>query len=228
MKPISCKHNTIKKPALEKMSDFFTARVAGYDEHMMTEVKGCKEGYIKLAELVLRDTAKILDLGCGTGLELDEIFKRLPHVSVVGIDLTQAMLDQLKQKYLDKDIRLIYGNYFDIDLSENTFDTAISFQTMHHFPREDKVGLYRKIHKALKSNGVYIEADYMITDQSLENKLHTENTRLCSKMNTPQGEVYHFDIPFTVDHQITMFKQAGFSSAKMVFRMQNTTIVLAK
>ena len=50
LKPISCKHNTIKKPALEKMSDFFTARVAGYDEHMLTEVKGCKEGYIKELE----------------------------------------------------------------------------------------------------------------------------------------------------------------------------------
>ncbi|WP_404989166.1 hypothetical protein [Clostridium culturomicium] len=32
---------------MEKMSDFFTARVEGYDEHMLTNVEGCKEAYKK-------------------------------------------------------------------------------------------------------------------------------------------------------------------------------------
>lgn len=91
---------TIKQPLLEKMSDFFTARVEGYDEHMLNNVEGCKERYIKMAELVPDGTETILDLGCGTGLELDEIFNRLPNVSVVGIDLTQAMLDKLRQNTL--------------------------------------------------------------------------------------------------------------------------------
>jgi len=91
--------STPKQPLLEKMEDFFTARVDGYDEHMLNEVKGCKEGYIKMAELIPDGTESILDLGCGTGLELDEIFKRLPDVSLVGIDLTQAMLDKLRQKH---------------------------------------------------------------------------------------------------------------------------------
>lgn len=55
---------------------------------MLIDVEGCKEGYIKMAELVPDSTEAILDLGCGTGLELDELFKRFPNVSVVGIDLT--------------------------------------------------------------------------------------------------------------------------------------------
>ena len=116
----------VRHAKLERMSDFFTARLNGYEEHMLTD-EG-KEAYKKLAELVPGNTEKILDLGCGTGLELDEIFKRLPSVSVVGIDLTQAMLDKLKQKYPDKNIKLIYANFFDVDLGVNTFDTAISFQ----------------------------------------------------------------------------------------------------
>lgn len=37
---------------MEKMSDFFAARVEGYDEHMLTEVAGCKEGYAEMARLV--------------------------------------------------------------------------------------------------------------------------------------------------------------------------------
>jgi len=211
---------------LERMSDFFSKRLDGYEEHMLTD--SGKKAYKKLAALVPSNTARILDLGCGTGLELDEIFKRLPSVSVVGIDMTQAMLDKLKQKHLDKDIQLICGNYFNVDLGENTFDTAISFQSMHHFSYVEKVGLYTKIRKALKSNGVYIECDYMVTEQSIEDELYAENARLRLDMNIPQGKFYHFDTPCTVDNQIAMLKQAGFSSADPVFRMENTTIIVAK
>lgn len=219
---------TIKKPSLEKMSDFFTARVEGYDEHMLNDARGCKEGYIKMAELVPDSTETILDLGCGTGLELDEIFKRLPNVSVVGIDLTQAMLDKLMQKHYDKNIKLICGDYFDVDFGENSFDVAISFQTMHHFSHAEKVGLYTRICKALKSKGVYIECDYMVTDQSVEDELFAENARLRREMNIPDGEFYHFDTPCTIDNQIGMLKKAGFLSAEMVWRMENTTIIVAK
>ena len=37
---------------LEQMSDFFTTRVIGYDEHMINDVEGCKECYKKMATLV--------------------------------------------------------------------------------------------------------------------------------------------------------------------------------
>ena len=219
---------TIQQPSIEKMSDFFTARVEGYDDHMLNEVEGCKEGYIKMADLIPDDTETILDLGCGTGLELDEIFKRLPHVSVLGIDLAQAMLDKLRQKHFDKNIKLICGNYFEAYLGENIFDLAISFQTMHHFSHTEKVGLYTKLHKALKQKGMYIECDYMVTEQSVEDELSAENARLRREMNIPDGEFYHFDTPCTIDNQIAMLKKAGFSSVEMVWRMENTTIIVAK
>jgi ubiquinone/menaquinone biosynthesis C-methylase UbiE len=213
---------------LEKMSDFFEARIDGYEAHMLNDIKGLKEGYRKLAELIPVNTAKILDLGCGTGLELVEIFMRFKHVSVVGIDLTQKMLDELKLKYGTRDIRLICGNYFDIGLGENTFDTVISCQTMHHFSRDEKVGLYRKICKALKPQGIYIELDYMVTEQAIEEELRAENARIRRGLIIPPGEFYHFDIPFTVENQIAMCKEAGFVSAEKVFRIENNTIIMAK
>jgi tRNA (cmo5U34)-methyltransferase len=215
----------MKQPKLEKMVDFFTSRLDGYDEHMLGF---CKESYRIFAELVPVNSTRILDLGCGTGLELDEIFKRLPDVSVFGIDLSQAMLDKLKQKHADKNIELICGDYFDIDLGEKVFDTAISFQTMHHFSHDKKIGLYERICRALKPNGLYIECDYMVTKQSVEDELYAENDRLRREMNIPQGEFYHFDTPCTVKNQIKMFKQAGFSFADPIHRMDNTTIITAK
>ena len=118
---------------LEPMASFFAARVGMYDEHMLNDVEGCREGYLTMAELVPEGTESLLDLGCGTGLELDEIFKKLPDASVTGIDLTQAMLDRLKEKHPDKSLNLICGDYFSVALGEGVYDCAVSFQTMHHF-----------------------------------------------------------------------------------------------
>ena len=55
---------------LEKMDAFFTARLNGYDEHMMAEIEGAREFYPYTAVLLpLEHDVKVLDLGCGTGLE---------------------------------------------------------------------------------------------------------------------------------------------------------------
>lgn len=213
---------------MEKMDDFFAARVDGYDEHMLNEVDGCREAYKKIAEFIPADTKNLLDLGCGTGLELEGIFKRFPEISVTGIDLTKAMLDRLSEKYSDKNITLINGDYFSTDLGRKHFDAAISFQTMHHFSHEMKIGLYKKIRNSLKRGGVYIECDYMVETQSEEEHWYAENARIRKKLNIPENEFYHFDTPCTTENQIKMFLIAGFASAENVYRVGNTTIITAK
>lgn len=213
---------------MEKMDEFFAARVDGYDEHMLNEVEGCREAYGKMAELIPVNTKNLLDLGCGTGLELEGIFKRFPEISVTGIDLAKAMLERLSEKYSEKKITVINGDYFSTDLGRERFDTAISFQTMHHFSHEMKIGLYEKIRNSLKSGGVYIECDYMVETQEEENHWYAENARIRKEMNIPENEFYHYDTPCTIENQIKMFLTAGFASAEKVFRIENTTIIIAK
>lgn len=213
---------------MEKMDEFFAARVDGYDEHMLNEVGGCREVYEKMAELIPDGTKNLLDLGCGTGLELAGIFRRFPEISVTGIDLSKAMLEKLSEKYSDKNITLINADYFSTDLGRERFDTAISFQTMHHFSHEMKIGLYKKILNSLKSGGLYIECDYMAETQAEEDYWYSENVRIRKEMNIPENEFYHFDTPCTAPNQIKMFKAAGFASAEKIFRMESTTIIIAK
>lgn len=213
---------------IEKMDEFFAARAEGYDVHMLNEVGGCRECYAKMAELVPDKTKNLLDLGCGTGLELEGIFRRFPDISVTGIDLTKSMLDRLSEKYRGKNITLICGDYFTADLGRECFDTAISFQTMHHFTHERKIGLYRKIRESLKSGGVYIECDYMVDTQAEEDFFFAENARLRRKQGISEEEFYHYDTPCTIENQIKMLLAAGFSSAEKVFKIENTTIIIAK
>ena len=213
---------------IEQMSDFFTAHVDGYDEHMLNKVEGCKDGYVKMSELLPQDAAEILDLGCGTGLELDEIFKTKPSINVTGIDLTQAMLDKLKQKHPDKNLSLINASYFDYDFGICKYDAAISFQTMHHFSHEDKLKLYSKVFAALKTNGQYIECDYVVGSQQQEDFYYSENKRIREEQGILEGEFYHYDTPCTIDNQIKMLSKAGFKTVKISWRVENTTIIVAK
>ena len=210
---------------LEKMNDFFAARVDGYDEHMINNVEGCREGYKVMASLVPETTIKILDLGCGTGLELDEIFKLHPDAEVVGIDMTAEMLSELKKKHGDKKLNVICGDYFEEPFGSSVYDCVISFETMHHFSKESKTELYKKIYNSLKKEGVYIECDYMIESDEEEEYFFSELKRLKIQEGIDDNVICHFDTPCTVDNQIKMFCNAGFSQVTKHFRMGGTTII---
>ena len=213
---------------LETMSDFFTTRTEMYDEHMLSEVEGCKEGYVKMAFHVPKDSETLLDLGCGTGLELEAIYSLLPRLKVTGIDLTKAMLDKLRDKFPHKDMTLICGDYFKTDFGKEIFDCAVSFQTMHHFTKDKKLGLYKRLWDSLKDGGVYIECDYMVLTQAEEDHWFSENERLRREQGIVGDEFYHYDTPCSVDNQIALLRDAGFGDITEVFRVENTTMLVAK
>lgn len=54
----------------EEMSAFFSTRKDNYEEHMK---KNWAKDYRKFSEKLPPECRHILDLGCGTGLELDEL-----------------------------------------------------------------------------------------------------------------------------------------------------------
>lgn len=212
---------------LEKMDDFFASRVGMYDSHMLNDVPGCKSGYAEMARRIPKNTKSLLDLGCGTGLELSEIFRRFPKLLVTGVDLTKAMLDALKVKFKDAPLRLIHGDYFTCDFG-GKYDCAVSFQTMHHFKKSDKLVLYKKIYAALSTCGTYIECDYMVENQEDEDFYFAEYERLIRTQSLSGETYYHFDTPCTVSNQILLLKQAGFSCVQKVWKCENTTMIVAE
>lgn len=209
------------------MSDFFIARIADYDENMLNTDWGYNEGRVELAKQIPPNIESLLDLGCGTGLELAEIFKLYPDIEVTGIDLTQVMLDKLKEKYSDKNTKLICDSYFNADFGKGIYNAAISCETLHHFSHEDKQKLYSRIREALKPNGRYIECDCMVLEQSEEDFYFSENKRIRAEQGIADGEFYHYDTPCTIENQIKLLLNAGFKEIRQVFRQEYTTIIVA-
>ena len=202
---------------LEKMSDFFEIRLDGYDDHMMTNIECASEFYPFTAkQLPTAENCCILDLGCGTGLELQEYYKLNFSAKVTGIDLSQGMLTELQRKFVGKDITLILGSYFDVPLGENVFDAAVSVESLHHFTKEEKVGLYSKLHIALKDDGYFILTYYFSLSDD-EERMHRNNfIALKTEQGITDDEFYHYDTPLTVKHELEALVEAGFASVEVL------------
>ena len=202
---------------LEKMADFFENRLDGYDEHMMTNIEAADEFYPFTAkQLPTTENCHILDLGCGTGLELEEYYPLNPSAKITGVDLSQGMLSALKKKFADKDITLICGSYFDVHFGMSLFDSAVSVESLHHFTKAEKVPLYTKLRRALIDGGYFVLTDYFsLTDE--EERMHRQNLiELKAAQGISDDEFYHYDIPLTVRHETEALLDAGFSSVEVL------------
>ena len=202
---------------LEKMSDFFENRLDGYDKHMMTNIESATEFYPYTANLLpVAENSCILDLGCGTGLELEFYYQICPSAQVTGIDLSSGMLVALEKKFAEKDITLIVGSYFDEPLGENIFDAAVSVESLHHFTKDEKLPLYAKLCTALKETGYFVLTDYFALSDE-EERMHRETLlRLKAEQGITDDAFYHYDTPLTVAHETDALKEAGFSSVEVL------------
>jgi tRNA (cmo5U34)-methyltransferase len=130
------------------MNNFFDTRARSYDNHMLMELK-LEVFYDEFQNCIdVNDhTVSFLDLGCGTGLEIERIFNVCPNATVTGIDLSQGMLGVLKEKFKNysNKLHLICASYFDVDFGQNVFDYVISTYSLHHFSKEEKYSLYKRI-----------------------------------------------------------------------------------
>lgn len=196
---------------LEKMGEFFDARLDGYEEHQLNTIESAREFYPFTASCLPKEGgAMVLDLGCGTGLELDEFFALNPNAKVTGIELAAGMLDALQKKLIGKDITLINGSYFEVPFGEEKFDAAVSVESLHHFTKEEKIPLYIKLRAALKPGGYFILTDYFALSEEEENGFRQELLRIRKEQNLSDDEFYHYDTPLTVEHEKEALLAAGF------------------
>lgn len=201
---------------LEKMNEFFSKRLDGYEEHQLNAIDGAREFYPFTASLLpVQNGAAVLDLGCGTGLELEYYFKFNPTAKITSIDLSEDMLAALKQKFSGKAITAIHGSYFDIPFEKDRYDAAVSVESLHHFTKEEKTSLYKKVLQALAADGFFILTDYFARTEEEENFFRRELLRLKAAQGIIDNALYHYDTPLTAEHEMQILREAGFSCAEI-------------
>ena len=202
---------------LERMGEFFDARITGYEEHQLNCIDSAQEFYPFTASCLPQvPGAHILDLGCGTGLELGYYYEMVPSAAITGIDLAPGMLGELRNKYPDKSMTLILGSYFDVPFKERAYDAAVSVESLHHFTKEEKIPLYEKLRNAMKPEGYFILTDYFAFSDEEEQFHHSELLRLKKEQGIADEAFYHYDTPLTVKHETEALLEAGFSYVEVL------------
>lgn len=96
---------------------------------------------------------KVLDLGCGFGEHCRQ-FVNCGAEKVVGIDISEKMLEVARVENCDPKITYLNMPMEDIAELQDTFDIVISSLAFHYV--EDFEGVIRNIHNLLKENGIFI------------------------------------------------------------------------
>lgn len=215
--------DTVKDQPPEAMDAFFTARIDGYEAHMQIWAAA----YRRFAQLLPKVPGNVLDLGVGTGLELDEIWAIDPTIPVTGVDMCRAMLDLLAEKHRDKALTLICDDYFRYDMGQEKWDTVISFESFHHFLHPEKTDLYRKICRGLKPGGYLLLGDYIACCDEEEELLREVYLLKRQQYTVPAGQFIHMDIPMTLEHETAILREAGFRTVTPLDSIDGATILLA-
>ncbi|MCD7947605.1 MAG: class I SAM-dependent methyltransferase [Oscillospiraceae bacterium] len=101
----------------------------------------------------------ILDLGCGTGAVLKRITDNDARIKAYGVDFSENMLAQAKQKLGDSAI-LTFGDAEHLPFDNEFFDVVYCNDSFHHYPSPEAV--LAEVRRVLKKNGVFVLCDIWI------------------------------------------------------------------
>ncbi|MBS3168543.1 class I SAM-dependent methyltransferase [Candidatus Woesearchaeota archaeon] len=113
-----------------------------------------------ISELKINKRDKILEIGVGSGLNL-EYYPKYCHV--YGIDLSKSMLEKAKNKTIKAKLNLEITNAESLKYKNNYFDKALSTYTLRVCKDPNKV--LKEISRVVKPKGIFV-----IFDQFKENK----------------------------------------------------------
>jgi 2-polyprenyl-3-methyl-5-hydroxy-6-metoxy-1,4-benzoquinol methylase len=135
--------------------------------------------YLEIAKgLNANKNLRILDLGCGRGLQTQLLARNAAHVTGIEPDPKrfQLALRDVRSSRVKNKIEFVNGTLEDATLEEGTLDRAVSFCVLEHIPNLDEV--LAKIFKLLRSGGeLHATVDSLgnMDDQALIEKHRKEH-----------------------------------------------------
>ena len=89
----------------------------------------------------VRDEARILDAGCGTGEVASRLAARFPRARVLGVDIIDSHLDLARSRYRRSSARLSFEHQsiYGLAAADGSFDLTVCRHVIHSIPYPERV-----------------------------------------------------------------------------------------
>ncbi len=138
---------------------------------------------------------KVLEVGCGNGVQACYVTEKFQPSLVTGIDLNPASIEIAKQEKIRRKLENIHFHVDDAQemkhIEEESHDVVINIESAFHYP--DKSAFLREINRVLKPQGKFLIAD-LVTVKKKGYGLRKRWKEL-QALNHWNTERYHNEIP---------------------------------
>ena len=104
-------------------------------------------------KLDLSGVTKIIDIGCGCGATTLEIAQQLESGEIIGVDISEPMLDRATQNASDLSLSNASFQVLDVQVDDMPSDYEIAFSRFGVMFFEDPYQAFSNINNSLKENG---------------------------------------------------------------------------
>jgi ubiquinone/menaquinone biosynthesis C-methylase UbiE len=97
--------------------------------------------------------ARVLDVGCGTGVFAERLHLALPNVRVWGVDLVPGMLQKGAGRWRRHagQVLPVQGDSERLPFADGAFDFITCANSFHHYPHQDRA--VAEMHRVLRPGG---------------------------------------------------------------------------
>jgi len=112
--------------------------------------------------LQLKPGQRLLDVGCGTGVDLQKLFARYGNgVNLYGVDPSEDMLKQVPEGFAkNKNVHLDRATALELPYSSSYFDFVTCSLVLHHLQEADQQKALQEMRRVLKPGGVVLIKDW--------------------------------------------------------------------
>jgi tRNA (cmo5U34)-methyltransferase len=232
------KDKVFAKP-IEKQFEFDEEVASVFDDMLNRSVPFYKENLnlqIDILKNFLNENDKIVDLGSSTGTFLIELAKKFDKkLNLIGIDNSSEMIKRAKHKAkaFGVNIKFIEKDFLNYDFSDSKAIIAnYTIQFIRPLKREK---LINKIYDSLKNDGIFLLSEKLITNHKKLNKIMIdEYYEFKKQMGYSEYEIAqkrealeNVLIPYTMEENIEMLKNSGFSDVEVIFKWNNFATFIA-
>ena len=234
------KDKVFTKPITKKF-EFDEAVASVFDDMLVRSVPFYDEVRKLVIALILaeqKEGKKVLDLGSSTAKSLLELYSQMDvKMKLKGIDNSEAMLERARHKceaFGANEIELLLGDM--LSYSYTNEDVIVANYTLQFIRPLQRVELVKKICDGLKDDGVFVFSEKVVfEDKTLDKQMIDTYYEYKKSQGYSQYEIAqkrealeNVLIPFSIEENIKMCKEAGFLKVETIFQWANFVTFVAK